>query len=192
MHSWLLKSVLCFGLALCLGLSAMVNAAPPELDGFAYTAKLSDAKTSLRQLELPIEVYEKMYRRDYGDLRIFSADGQVVPHQFSRAETMSSTQLANLTFYPFNKKQAGDNGNISIEINQKEKEATFIGREYEDDTVWIYLEYKGVRKIKEFKVTNSLLFDTFDDQKNLFIIQILGKIYSPTLKKRSPSYSKSL
>lgn len=80
--------------------------------------------------------------------------------------------------------------NFNLEINQKEKEATFIGREYEDDVVWIYLEYNGIRKIKELKVTNSLLFDTFDDQKNLFNIKILGKTYSPTLKKRSPSYNK--
>ncbi len=118
MHSWFSKSALSIGLALGLNATQMVNAAPPSVKDFAYTANLSEAKTSLRQLDLPIDVYSKMYRSDYGDLRIFSADGQVVPHQFSRAETMSSTQLANLTFYPFNKEQASDGGNISIEINQ--------------------------------------------------------------------------
>ena len=118
MINWFIKSVLSIGLVLSLTTPYLVNAAPPTLDDFAYTAKLTDANTSLRQLDLPIDVYSKMYRGDYGDLRIFSADGQVVPHQFSRAETASSTELVNLIFYPFNKEQANDNGNISIEVNQ--------------------------------------------------------------------------
>lgn len=116
--NWFKNSVVNIGLVLGLTTSCLVNAAPPTLDDFAYTAKLTDANTSLRQLDVPIDVYSKMYRSDYGDLRIFSAEGQVVPHQFSRAETSSSTELVNLIFYPFNKEQANDDGNISIEINQ--------------------------------------------------------------------------
>ncbi len=118
MRNWLKKIIVSIGLAVSLSGTQMVNAAPPSLDDFSYTAKLSEAKTSLRQLDLPIDVYTKMFRQDYGDLRIYSADGQVVPHQFSRNETISSTQIDNLTFYPFNKEQANVEGNINIEINQ--------------------------------------------------------------------------
>ena len=118
MRNCLSKSISSMGLALALITSLCVNAAPPSLNDFAYIATLSDAKTSLRQIDLPKEVYAKMYRQDYGDLRIFSADDQVVPHQFSRSKTVSSTQIENLTFYPFNREQASDTNNISIEINQ--------------------------------------------------------------------------
>ena len=113
-------SNLTLSLCLLLGLSAFNYgyAAAPEIDDFAYTAKLSNAKTSLRQINLPIDVYSKMYRNDLGDLRIFSAEGQLVPHQVTRAENLISTQIQNLTFYPFNKEQANDAGNINIEINQ--------------------------------------------------------------------------
>ena len=115
-HALKVFMMLCFTLG--LGSSQYANAAPPKLDDFSYIAKLSKAQTSLRQLDLPKEVYAKMYRQDYGDLRIFSAEGQVVPHQFSRTETVSSTQISNLVFYPFNKEQATADGIISIEINQ--------------------------------------------------------------------------
>jgi len=103
-------------MSLFLGFS-LANAAP-KIDDFTHTATLSDAKTSLRQLELPIDVYTKMYRNDYGDLRIFSADGQIVPHQFSLIESEDPIQLEPLVFYPFNKDQLNDDGNISIAINQ--------------------------------------------------------------------------
>lgn len=82
--------------------------------------------------------------------------------------------------------------NFSIEINEKLKEATFIGKEYEEDFIWIYLEYENIKKIKKFEVKNSLLFDTFDDQKNISNIKILGKTYSPIFKKKSPNYKKNI
>ena len=118
MRNWLKQSALGISFLLSLSSTQMLNAAPPSLNDFAYTAKLTEAKTSLRQVNLPVEVYTKMFRQDYGDLRIFSADGQAVPHQFSHAESVSSTKLANLIFYPFNREQANIEGNINIEINQ--------------------------------------------------------------------------
>ena len=118
MRNWLKKSALGLSFFLTLSSSSILHASPPSLNDFAYIAKLGNAKTSLRQIDLPVEVYTKMFRQDYGDLRIFSADGQAVPHQFSHLETVSSTKLSNLIFYPFNREQANIEGNINIEINQ--------------------------------------------------------------------------
>jgi len=55
MPSYCFRVFLHLSLLLLLGLSNLVNAAPPTLDDFAYSAKLSNAKTSLRQINLPIE-----------------------------------------------------------------------------------------------------------------------------------------
>ncbi len=101
-------------------LFSSVSAAPYNVDDFAYSATISDAKTSLRQIQIPKNLYQKMHRRDYGDLRVFSADGQVVPHQFSQASTrLDSEQERPLVFYPFNKEQAKNPGNIRVIIKQK-------------------------------------------------------------------------
>jgi len=116
--NWYKQKLALITLILSVMTPTIVTANAPSLDDFAYTASLTSGKTSLRQIDLPVDVYTKMYRGDYGDLRIFSADAQLVPHQFSRAETSSSTELVNLNFYPFNKQQANDDGNIRIEINQ--------------------------------------------------------------------------
>ena len=112
------KRLVTIGLAVSLSVFSVAKADLPNIDDFAYTATLSDATTSLRQFHLPIDAYAKMYRRDNGDLRIFNADGQLVSHQINRARTTTSTQISNLTFYPLDKVQASDKGNISIEINQ--------------------------------------------------------------------------
>ncbi len=97
-----------------------VSAAPYGVDDFAHSATLSDAKTSLREIEIPKTLYEKMQRRDYGDLRVFSADGQIVPHQFSQSSSrVDSKQETPLVFYPFSKEQAANPSNIQVVINQK-------------------------------------------------------------------------
>lgn len=99
-------------------------AVPFTKDDFAYTSTLSDAKSSLREIALPTSVFEQMHRKDLGDLRIFNADGQPVPHQFSRSEVLDSSQQLSLVFYPFNKEQAADGGNIQVIIKQKKDEQT--------------------------------------------------------------------
>ncbi|PID46034.1 MAG: hypothetical protein CSB47_05835 [Proteobacteria bacterium] len=98
-----------------------LSATPYTLEDFAYSAVLSDGKTSLREVELPASVYEKMQRKDYGDLRVFSADGQLVPYQLSRVETASSQQQKSLVFYPFTKSQADDTSSIKVFIDQKQQ-----------------------------------------------------------------------
>ncbi len=98
-----------------------LSAAPYTLEDFSYSATLSSANTSLRELDLPLSVYEKMQRKDYGDLRVFSGNGQLVPYQFSRIEEVHSQQQQSLVFYPFTKDQAADTGNIKVYINQKQQ-----------------------------------------------------------------------
>ena len=103
-----------------LALIVPASAAPYSADDFAYSTVLSEAKTSLREVEIPKTLYEKMQRRDYGDLRVFSADGQIVPHQFSQSSSrVDSKQETPLVFYPFSKEQAANPGKIQVIINQK-------------------------------------------------------------------------
>lgn len=108
-----LVSLLCF---------QAISAAPHSVDDFAYSSILSEAKTSLRQIELPLSVYEKMQRKDYGDLRVFSADGQIVPHQFNRlTRQIDSNQNITLVFYPLSKEQAANPSNLQIVISNNTK-----------------------------------------------------------------------
>jgi len=104
-------------------LSLLMTSAFAELtltqQHFSYKASLLGGSSSLRSVDLPNEILEGMARNDLGDLRIFSAEGQLVPHQFVRGTTLKTTKSQSLVFYPFDKKQAADLASIRIRIEQK-------------------------------------------------------------------------
>ncbi len=59
-------------------------------------------------------------------------------------------------------------GNFYIKIGGKLQPLQYIGKEYSDDTVWIYLNCKEVAKrTKSFSIKNALLTKYFSQQTNL-------------------------
>lgn len=55
---------------------------------------------------------------------------------------------------------------FKIWINNKEMVYTYLGKEYEDNEVFFYLELKNIDHINSIEVENSLLFETFEEQQN--------------------------
>jgi len=66
---------------------------------------------------------------------------------------------------------------FSFEADGQKREYTFIGKEVSEDLMaaWCYLEIAGVKKLETLKVSNSLLMEVFDDQKNLVSITGPGR-----------------
>ena len=64
-----------------------------------------------------------------------------------------------------------------IRVNGKALDYTFIGKEISEDqaAVWCYLEITNVQKFRELSVTNNLLLEVFEDQKNIVSIAGPGK-----------------
>ena len=56
---------------------------------------------------------------------------------------------------------------IKIKINGKEASFDFIGKEYDVDIMTCYLEIVDVKSITSFEITNTILFEMFDDQQNI-------------------------
>jgi len=56
---------------------------------------------------------------------------------------------------------------IEISINNKPSKINFIGKEYEDDIVYCYMEIENVNEINNFEIVNEVLFDMFKEQKNV-------------------------
>lgn len=61
---------------------------------------------------------------------------------------------------------------INITINGTPVNFKFIGKEYDNDILFCYLEVTGIKNIKTFDITNSLLFDSFEDQQNIVKLNI--------------------
>jgi len=67
--------------------------------------------------------------------------------------------------------------NFKLTVNQKAIKYDFLGKEISEDmaAVWCYLEITDITAVQTIKVTNSLLMEVYEDQKNLVQIKVPGK-----------------
>ena len=63
---------------------------------------------------------------------------------------------------------------FKIDIDGLEQTYTYLGKEYENDVVYIYLEINNVKEINSIQVQNAMLFEEFETQQN-FIKLTLGE-----------------
>lgn len=70
---------------------------------------------------------------------------------------------------------------ITIEVNGKEANAAYLGKETEDMAMWCYFEVSGVEKVESIQVKSSILTEIFEDQINIVHINYGGAIKSMKL-----------
>lgn len=59
------------------------------------------------------------------------------------------------------------NKKLSFKIDDVAKEFNYIGKEYDSDLVYFYLEIEDVKEVKVIEVINKILTTHFPDQENL-------------------------
>lgn len=64
---------------------------------------------------------------------------------------------------------------IEVKINGKPVSFKFIGKEYDNDIVFFYLEITDIQNINSFEISNKILFDTHDEQQNIVKIKMNGE-----------------
>ena len=64
---------------------------------------------------------------------------------------------------------------LQITIDNTLQQFEFLGKEYEDDILFCYLEITDVTEVNTFEIVNQVLFDVFDDQQNLVKTKINSK-----------------
>tara|TARA_R110002049_G_scaffold63_11_gene409 strand:- start:1337 stop:1834 length:498 start_codon:yes stop_codon:yes gene_type:complete len=73
--------------------------------------------------------------------------------------------------------------NLQFKINNSAKEFNYIGKEYEGDLVYFYLEIENIAKITSIEVTNKILLKHFPEQENLIKSKVGKKNKSVLLSK---------
>ena len=65
---------------------------------------------------------------------------------------------------------------FAVSVNGEAKDFRFLGKRYDKDLLVCYIEVAGVPQasLKSVEITNSLLTDLFDEQRNLVHFNILG------------------
>lgn len=63
---------------------------------------------------------------------------------------------------------------FKIWINNEEISYTYLGKEYEHNDVFFYLEVENIEEITSIEIENSMLFETFGEQQNYVKLDIEG------------------
>ena len=94
---------------------------PAQPDDFAYAVPVQfEGQDALYRLNLPLSVYQHSTRPDLGDLRVFNAQGEVVPHMLQVAESSSvgEAESAELILFPLQGAEHSSLDQLSVSIKQ--------------------------------------------------------------------------
>lgn len=90
-----------FGVIVCCVALPATADEPPKPADFAYSMTLTtDGTGALYEVTLPAAVYRRLTRHDAGDLRVFNAGGEVIPHGLRRPKA-AEVAPERLPFTPF-------------------------------------------------------------------------------------------
>ena len=118
-------------------------------------------------------------------LRVFANDLEKTINQINDSNIIidnddNKKDIDSLIFNYINK-------TIFLSINEKECDLSWIGKEFETDIVWLYLEILDVdKKIKKINAENRFLFSSFEDQLNIMNFYINGKQKTVMAHKDKP------
>lgn len=74
---------------------------------------------------------------------------------------------------------------FKISINEKQVDYNFIGKEYDGNIVYFYLEIENINEVKSIEVENDVLVQHFSDQQNLIKAKVNGDRKSLFLTKKN-------
>jgi len=98
-------------------MSAEIQAKPLTTDDFAYGTPINvDGRHAVYSIILPKEVYTNCIRSDLGDIRMFNADGDIVPHTIRRPEIPENklTVTKPVPFFPLFGEEKIPDGDIVL------------------------------------------------------------------------------
>lgn len=76
------------------------------------------------------------------------------------------------------------NKTLAFKIDGKEKSFNYIGKEYDGDLVFFYLEIEEIPEVKNIEVSNKILIKYFEDQQNLVKTKVKKVNRSVLLNKK--------
>ena len=73
---------------------------------------------------------------------------------------------------------------LRLQVNGEELQLNYLGKEYDADQLILYIEVENVAPFKKIEVTNEILNDLFDDQKNVVHVKVNDKTKSLLLMRQ--------
>jgi hypothetical protein len=109
------------GRAIALFICAVgVAQAEPTREEFGYEAPIALKGTaSVYRAPLTTSVYQGVTRADLGDMRVFNASGEIVPHGLTRPAAESTKQSVALPLFPLELSPDRPHGDVSLQVEVK-------------------------------------------------------------------------
>lgn len=76
---------------------------------------------------------------------------------------------------------------VQFELDDQPLEIEFLGKEYEADATWLYIEVPCQKPNTSLSVRNYVFMELFDDQRNIVHLKMLGQKESFILHKGNKS-----
>jgi len=73
---------------------------------------------------------------------------------------------------------------LRLKVNGEALQLNYLGKEYDADQLVLYIEVKDVASFNQIEVSNGILTDLFDDQKNVVHVEVKGKTKSLLLMRQ--------
>lgn len=81
------------------------------------------------------------------------------------------------------------NQKLNFSINGEALELNYIGKRYDDDRIYLYIEIDNVPAFDSISVENLILTDLYEEQKNLVHLKNKNQIKSKVLTKAKSSHT---
>jgi hypothetical protein len=125
-----MKNITLFAVAALFSSSALADTSPVHLDTFANRAAIELNGTGpFHQVALPLAVYQGVQQSDLGDLRVFNAQGEVVPYALLRKESQSVSKRneVSVPLFPIvvARNKSTESGDLSVEV-RKNADGTLV------------------------------------------------------------------
>lgn len=78
------------------------------------------------------------------------------------------------------------NTHFNISINNISREYKYIGKEYNGNIIYFYLEIDNVSSLKNIEINNTMLLEYFPEQQNLIKVKINKERKSLFLTQKTP------
>lgn len=135
--------------------------------------------------------YVSLTQIDYNET---SRSLQITMNVFIDDMELAMNKTYDRQFNLFTGKEPKDSGtyfedylkkHFKVKLEGKEMNYNYIGRKYEGDVVFFYLEIEEVNEVKTIEIENTTLMEFFDLQRNLIKLKIKGKFDSLLLNKEN-------
>jgi len=126
-----------------------------------HPVHLTEAEAHWKKKERTLEISVKLF---YNDLELSLRQASVEPVYL--CPDSANQHLAKVKKYF---EQC-----FKLMVNDEKRQFELLGYECENELVYVYLQYTGIKRIKNISLENTLLFDDFPDQTNLLNLHIKG------------------